>query len=77
MSQYAIDPELAQRRLKTLVRLLEEECVKRQSYMDQLTPLEMKEWARQCANLLNGPARAPTRKAVKPMEQMTDEELLS
>lgn len=78
---YAIDPELSQRRLRTLVRLLETEA--RHQAMrgrSELPPVgeldanEMRQWARQCANLLNGPM---PRKAAKPIEQMSDEELLS
>jgi hypothetical protein len=89
MSQYAIDPELAQRRLRTLVRLLETEAGQQDARREnpaarklcgELDSLEMREWARQCTNLLNGPVRTPLTRGKagkKSLEDMTDEELLS
>ena len=56
MSQYSADPALVQRRLVTLVRLLEAyagESIGVQPHM--LTPDEAQEWARQCRNLITLP----------------------
>jgi hypothetical protein len=76
MSQWSIDPKLSQRRLATLVRLLEAEATwigkGKQCQSGELDANEMRQWARQCSNLLNAPATAP-----KAIEQMSDEELLS
>jgi hypothetical protein len=79
MSQWSIDPKLSQRRLATLVRLLEAEAtlIGKQGRTASVRPgeldaNEMRQWARQCSNLLNAPASAP-----KAIEQMSDEELLS
>jgi len=75
MSQWAIDPELSERRLATLVRLLEDEASVQakgqRSKPGELDANEMRQWAKQCRNIMRGPT---TR---KPIEQMTDEELLS
>lgn len=79
MSRWAIDPGLSERRLATLVRLLEEEAtlIGKQGRTAPVRPgeldaNEMRQWARQCTNLLNTLPSQP-----KPIEQMTDEELLS
>lgn len=72
MSQWEADPNLVRRRLETLVALLRKE-LKHTVPHGTLTPTEMEQWAHQCSNLLN----APMRKATKPIESMTDEELLS
>jgi hypothetical protein len=75
---WSVDPELSQRRLATLVRLLESEArtASQSNKANELTPKEMLEWAHQCRNLI-GTATRPARKAAKPLEEMSDEELLS
>jgi hypothetical protein len=80
MSQWSIDPELAQRRLRTLVRLLRTEArghaLRGRTqivHSGELDFKEMTDWANQCENLLTG----PTPRKAKPIEQMSDEELLS
>lgn len=75
--QWAADPKLVQRRLATLVRLLEAEAslIGKQGRLAPVRPTEldaneMRQWARQIHNLQNA-------SVAKPIEQMTDEELLS
>ena len=61
MSQYEADPDLVQRRLATLVQLLEEAQSLQTSA--PLTHVEMHDWAHQCRNLLGTATGAPRRKS--------------
>ena len=76
MSQWEIDPDLRDRRLAMLVRLLLDAANSPWLADYPLTQREAGAWAHQCSNLLNAPA-PKQRKATKPIEQMSDEELLS
>lgn len=60
MSPYEIDPDLRDRRLATLVQLLEE--AQALQTPAPLSHVEMHDWAHQCRNLLGTAVEAPRRK---------------